>query len=248
MGHLRFRNGLRIFPLCLILCGVALIGFAPTGWGAPEDGFTPGAKRPLDLPAGGKAPDSEEEEDAPETILFYGGEFEGDCFVFVFPAYGFCGETTVFNAIRAEISESMMQLSETSTFSLVGFNSQTYVWSPTVQTATPGRKGEAVAWMSTLVPIEAHCVTEAATTALGISQAAESTHKQMMLCGARAPYCNGQGGGDYVNNALLTITGANYEQTPIHTVYFSSSFYGGEQFFYQQLATLNGGTFREVAY
>ena len=36
-------------------------------------------RKPLDLPSGGSG-DNDEEEDAPETINFWGGEYEGDAF------------------------------------------------------------------------------------------------------------------------------------------------------------------------
>jgi hypothetical protein len=207
----------------------------------------PTAKRPLDLPSGGKA-DQEEEEDEPETIMFYGGEFEGDCFMWCFPVYGFCGDTTVWTAIRAEVENAVNQLTETSEFSLVAFNSTTYVWSYVMKEANPGNKAGANAWMATLVPTESHCIVPAAITALGITHTSDRTHKQMVQCGAREPYCDGQSGPAYVAAALLQITGANYENTPIHTVYFETTFYFGEEEFYMQLAGLNGGTYREVTY
>jgi len=232
----------RWFAICASLLVLGATAIVPAA-----DGGRAG-KRPLDLPSGGKPGPDQEEEDQPETILFYGAEFEGDCFVWCFPVYGFCGDTTVYVSIRMEITTAINQLSEQSTFSLVGFNSMTYVWSPTVVPANAVNRSSAIAWMNTLAPIESHCIVEAAITTLGISQSAESDYKQVVVCGAREPYCNGSGGAPYVAAALLQITAANFEQTPLHTVYFSTTFYSGEQAFYQQLASLNSGTFRQVGY
>jgi hypothetical protein len=47
-----------------------------------------GAKRPLDLPAGGTGTTAEDE-DLPETINFFGSEYEGDGFFWCFSAYEF---------------------------------------------------------------------------------------------------------------------------------------------------------------
>ena len=223
--------------LCLALpfTGIVTIGDAADG----SSGF----KRPLDLPSGGRTME-EEEEDAPESIMFYGGEFEGDCFVWCFPAYGFCGDTTVFASIRSEISAALNQLSSHATFDLIGFNSQVYTWAPAVRAASAGNKAAATAWMNVLVPVEAHYIVEAAQTALAISQAADSEYKQMVLCGSRAPF----GGAGAISGALMEITAANYESIPLHTIYFSTPFYQGEESFYQQLAAMNGGTFRHVSY
>ncbi len=66
---------LLLFCLCL---GILTSGYSYSG-----------DERPLDLPSGGAGKDTDEE-DAPEAIRFYGSEFEGDCFVFIVPAYGFC--------------------------------------------------------------------------------------------------------------------------------------------------------------
>lgn len=206
-----------------------------------------GLRRPLDLPSGGLAED-EEEEDRPETILFYGDEFEGDCFVWAIPAYGFCGETTVFTAIREEVGSTLNQLSPMVDFSLVAYNSTTYVWSPTCVRANSSNKTAAQAWLATLAPIEAHCLMDAAVTALGILQAAPASYKQMIVCGAREPYCGGNGGGAYADGVLEVVTAANIENVPIHAVYFTSSAYAGEGQFYMDMAAMNGGTFREVNY
>lgn len=45
-------------------------------------------KTPLDLPAGGLGSD-DDDEDAPETINFFGSEYEGDAFFWCFAAYEF---------------------------------------------------------------------------------------------------------------------------------------------------------------
>ena len=66
----------------------------------------------------------------------------------------------------------------------------------------------------------------------------------MIVCGARAPF----GGPEAISAGLIQITESNYESTPMHTIYFSTPFYSGEESFYQQLANMNGGTFKHVAY
>ena len=223
--------------VALVAVAFPLQGFASDSAGSNERGV-------LDLPAGGASKKDSEEEDSPESIVFYGGEYEGDCYVFVFPAYGFCGDTTVFANIRAEITNALGQLSSDADFDLIGFNSTTFAWSPAVVEANAANKGSAIAWMNTLVPVEQHEIIEATVTALGISQAADSQAKQMIVCGARAPF----GGPEAISAGLIQITESNYESTPMHTIYFSTPFYSGEESFYQQLANMNGGTFKPVAY
>lgn len=53
-----------------------------------EDGVPKGSKQPLDLPSGGIS-DDQDDEDAPETIRFFGSEYEGEAFFWCFHAFNF---------------------------------------------------------------------------------------------------------------------------------------------------------------
>lgn len=214
---------------------------------ASTDIYSDNVRKPLDLPAGGAGND-DDEEDVPEAINFYGGEFEGDVFVFILPAYGFCGETEVFDMIRQEVSQTLNQLSVAVDFTVIAYNSTTYIWRPECCTASLMHKASAQAWLGTLAPIDNHCLLDAALAGLGLAQQAPGVHKQIIICGAREPYCNGNSGGTYGDICLESITAANFENLPINTVYFTSSFYSGEADFYINLAAMNGGTFRQVDY
>ena len=233
-------RGIFLVALLFVFAPVAL----STVYSADDIGA---ARKPLDLPAGG-AGENDEEEDAPEAIRFYGSEFEGDCFVFIVPAYGFCGETDIFDMIRQEVSQTLNQLSAAVDFAIVAYNSTTYIWRPDCCHASPAHKASAQAWMGTLAPIENHCLLDAALAGLGLAQQAPGAHKQVIICGAREPYCNGSGGGNYADICMESITAANFENLPIHTIYFTSSFYTGEEAFYINLSAMNGGTFRQVDY
>lgn len=229
-----------ILLLLLVLTGLLVGGY-------PVTDAADGLRKPLDLPAGG-AGDDDEEEDSPESINFYGGEFEGDTFVFVVPAYGFCGETDIFDNIRQEVSGTLNQLSAAVDFSVVAYNSQTYIWRPDCCSANAGNKASAQAWLGGLTPIENHCLLDAALVALGLAQQSPGNHKQVIICGAREPYCGGEAGGSYADQCLDSITAANFENLPIHTIYFTSPFYSGEESFYVNLSAMNGGNFRQVDY
>lgn len=229
-----------------VLLGVALLTVSTVGTTFASDGR--GVRQPLDLPAGLTGPPEEDEEDSPETIVFYGSELEGDAFFWCFPIYGFCGDLTVYQSIREEINSALMQLSKRSLFSLVGYNSQTYVWSYQAKKANEANKASGIAWMQSLIPVEAHCLLEAAVTTLNISQGARGNAKQLVVMGARTPYCGTEGGSGYATECLTTITASNYENSRMNTVYFTSTFYSGEQDFYVSLASMNGGSFKQVDY
>lgn len=203
-----------------------------------EEGTRVG-KMPLDLPSGGLAGD-EDDEDAPESIVFYGMESEGDAFMFCFPVYGFCGQTDAYNAIKAELTQTLGQLSPASDFSMVGFNSQTYIWSTFLKAANAANKSSAIAWMNSMIPTEAHNLVEAALAALNIINTGQGNAKVMFQMGVHAPP-NPAG-------AISQITAANYQAMPINCIYFTSNFYSGEAEFFINLAASNSGSFQQIDY
>ncbi len=70
----------------LLLVGVA---FATGDTFSHADSRTRGVGRqPLDIPVVAAAA-KEDEEDRPETILFWGNEYEANVFLFCFPAFDF---------------------------------------------------------------------------------------------------------------------------------------------------------------
>ncbi len=140
-------------------------------------------KSPLDLPAGGLG-GNDDDEDSPESIVFYGQEAEGDAFMFCFPVYGFCGQTDAYQAIKAELTQTLNGLSGATDFSMVGFNSQTYIWSNVLKAGHAANKSSAIAWMNTLIPTEAHILLDAALQSLNIINVGTGNSKVMFQLGA----------------------------------------------------------------
>lgn len=205
-----------------------------------------GVKKPLDLPAG-KAGTSEEEEDAPETISFWGSELEGDAFFWCFPAYSFCGDTSVFGTIKDEIAAGVNQLSRRVKFDLVAYNDQTYVWQRRSVYATPSNKAGAIGWMDTLGTKESECLLDAGLTTIAICNATKKPNRVMIFMGGNAPACStsGSSGSTYATQCLNEITGANVRRVPINTVYVADVYTTGQQF-WRDLAAANNGSFSEV--
>ena len=71
----------RLLLLLALVPALALLG-----WTTVADGSS--ANSPLDLPSGGIG-SGEDDEDAPETINFYGSEYEGEAFFWCFHAFNF---------------------------------------------------------------------------------------------------------------------------------------------------------------
>ena len=195
---------------------------------------------PLDLPARGLA-DNEDDEDAPETITFYGSELEGQHFFFCFPAYSFCGVFETFISIKEEVAAAVMQMSPRVRFSAVAYNTETYVWQWKLKRGTMANKASCIAWMDVLTTGGFECLLDAGLTSLQILNQDRHHRKAVLVClGGNTPTCQ-SGGSGYPEECLTQITGANIKRHRINTVYIDDV-YVGKQAFWQELAAANNGT------
>ena len=220
-------------PIAMLL--VLGLGLGAAGWAvAQTDGS--GAKRPLDLPSGGKGGD-EDEEDAPETISFYGGEYEGDGFFWCLDKSCSMGWADDIGQLKAEMSTAISQLSDNSEFSIVAFSSGYIVWSMVPKEANAGNRAAATAWVMALVADGNTCLAPAGVETIGIANQCDKDDKQILVLSDGEPNCPGPA------ETLSAMTSANWQHTPINTVYIASD--SGGITFMQQLAAMNGGTFHQ---
>lgn len=196
-----------------------------------------GRSRPLDLPSGGGG-SADDEEDAPETILFYGNGYEGDAFFWCLDKSGSMDWGGAMEDLKQEVTASVNSLSPEAEFSLVSFSSNTVTWSPQPKRATSANKAAAIAWVNTLVPDGWTCLSPAAITTLQICNQSSKPSRQMIILSDGVPTCDSV---DTSNTALSEITSANWQQVPIHTIYINDDSEGIS--FMQLLAAQNFGTF-----
>jgi hypothetical protein len=214
----------------LLVMSVAL---GTTGWIVAQSDGT-GVKRPLDLPSGGKG-DDEDEEDAPETISFYGGEYEGDGFFWCLDRSCSMDWGNLIGQLKAEMTESISQLSDESEFSIVAFSSGYTFWSPIPREANAGNRSSAIAFVQSLSADGGTCLAPAGVYTITISNMCNQEHKQILVLSDGEPNCPGP------PETLAAMTSANWQHTPINTIYIASD--AGGTAFMQQLAAMNGGTF-----
>lgn len=218
--------------------GFLVLLSTPVAYLAQADG-PPAAekKRPLDLPV--PLPDrGDEDEDEPETILFYGEQFEADAFFWCLDISGSMAEGAKMDVLRVEVTEAIRSLSSRAQFSLVAFHSSTQVWSAIPVDATPAQRAAAISWVQALQPEDWTCLAPAGVRILQISQLSRRREKAILIVGDGVPLCQGV---DTSAQCLAAITGANWQRTPVHTLYVSEDDEG--QQFMQELATANGGRF-----
>ena len=215
----------------MILCGVALGG---SGWIVAQSDGDGSLKRPLDLPSGGRG-DGEDEEDAPETISFYGGEYEGDGFFWCLDkscSMGWAGE---LDQLKSEMAQSLAGLTDNSEFSIVAFSSGHIIWSPFPKEANTANRAAGTAWVQALNADGATCLAPAGVEAVNIANMCNKQAKQILILSDGEPNCPGP------SETISAITSANWQHTPVNTIYIATD--SGGVSFMQQLAAANGGTF-----
>lgn len=220
-----------------VICFMTLFLLGSMGMTAHSLEQPSGKPRPLDLPSGGGG-NGDDEEDAPETILFYGNDYEGDAFFWCLDKSGSMDWGGAMEDLKQEVTASVNSLSPEAEFSLVAFSSNTLTWSPVPKRATPAQKAAAVAWVNTLVPDGWTCLAPAAVTTLQICNQSSKPGRQLIILSDGVPTCDSV---DTSNQALLEITAANWQQVPIHTIYINDDSEGIS--FMQLLASQNFGSF-----
>ena len=193
-------------------------------------------RRPLDLPSGGSGDD--DDEDAPETINFWGGEYEGDAFFWCLDRSCSMGWNGEIEQLKQEFTQSIHSLSSQAEFGVVAFSSGHTVWNPTPQRANIANKASAAAWVLALNAAGWTCLGPAGVDTLNIANQSSKQMKQVLILSDGEPYCDGA---NTANQCLLDIGGANWQNIPINTIYIATD--NGGIAFMQQLAAMNNGTF-----
>lgn len=198
------------------------------------------ARRALDLPAGFRGQDPEEEDES-ESIVFYGQEFEADGFFWCLDTSGSMAEGGKLEILKQEVTQAINSLSRRAEFGLVSFNSSTQVWSQQPVAATADRKAAGSAWVQSLVAAGWTCLAPAAVQTLQISNQCRRASKTVLVVGDGVPICNGV---DTRDACLLAVATANWQRTPVNTLYVANDNDG--QAFMRALAEQNGGQFVHV--
>lgn len=206
-----------------------LVGSAAIAVGSPSS-------RPLDLPSGGKGK-AEEEEDAPETIQFFGAFYEGDGFFFLLDKSGSMVGLKM-TLLKAEVSSALSELSDESDFGIVAFSGDVQAYSPLPVAATGSEVSSAHAWVELLVPYGPTQMLGGAAELLSIAALSPHANRSVIVVGDGLP--NGPG----PEETLAGIVQLNIEGLPFHTLLLGNQENAVQ--FMSDLAEATGGTFRII--
>lgn len=220
--------------LCLILA----FGFCVTGTTWIVGQSTEGGKRPLDLPAGKFGRDGEDEEDEPETIVFYGQEYEADAFFWCLDRSCSMSANGRIDVLKQEVTNAIQSLTGRAEFGLVAFSDNFTVFSQVPVKAQAAQKASGIAWVQSLSPTGLTCMADAGVKTVQICNLSKKRNKAVIVLSDGSPNCPACG------PTIAAITGANWQRVPVNTLFVGGS--GDGATCMQQLASANGGSFSQI--
>ncbi len=218
-----------------LLSMLILLPIAEALWCDTNEPSAGERKRPLDLPAGGGGP--QEDEDAPESIHFFGGTYEGDGFFFLLDVSGsMYGVRLVL--LKEEFARSIASLSQASEFGAVAFSDWVRAFSHRPVRATRQQKRQAAAWVDELRAIGTTHMLAGARTLLPIAHRSKKRHRIIIAVGDGLPTDPDP------QETLVAIVSENVRRIPWNTILIGSSNAAVE--FMSSLSNLTGGVYRHI--
>lgn len=230
--------------ILFIPCLVLGLTFGPAS-SSPfaQEGGGAGIKANLDLPfdGAGQEGDEEEEEEAPEIVVFYGQTYESDGVFFCVDKSGsMTGQA--WTRCQEEVIKNILQFSEKVQFGIVFFDDRIAKFPKTHRPAeaTPAMKVAAQSMVMSVQPGLGSCYVEGLIEALNFANLATVKRRLIILLGDGEVLCNGNLG--IREQCLNEVKSRNTTGVKINTICISCQNEG----FMQALAADNGGTFARV--
>lgn len=205
----------------------------------------------LDLPfdAGAAA---EEDEDAPEFLVFYGNLYEASAVVLCLDESKSMSRSNRWQLQQREAIRTISEMNEKTEFGVVFYGAGSYPFRKTLVPATPGNKTAAIQFVSSRRLSLGTCLEKAVVESLNIVKTASTEHRAVIVAGdGRPTSCPFQRGFDrnpaFFQNVIAQTLAANPGlKVPVHTIYVSADRDASDAGFMKNLADAHGGTFREV--
>ncbi len=196
-------------------------------------------KANLDLPFDA-AGENEEEEEAPEVIVFYGQQFEADFFCFVADRSSSM-QGARWTKLQKEVIKSITGFSDRVQFGIVFIANQVTKFPASGQPAdaNPGQKGAAIAMISSTPTDHGSCYMKGLTEGLSFAAKSSAKRKVLICLGDGEVSCSATGENPEI--VLSAVKARNVMGAKINTI--GIAVVSGEQFM-KSLAAQNNGTYR----
>jgi len=204
----------------LFIAGIILglkIGLSSSPAFAQESGGG-GSKENLDLPV--DAAGREEEEEAPEIVIFYGQQFEGDGIFFCLDRSETMSQGRRWKTCQKEVVKSILQFSEKVQFGLVFFDATLVKFPSTGRPAeaTPTMKAAAQAMVMSMHIGSGTCSKEALLAALQFANLATVKRRIIFYLSDGGQTCRGADPGQYGKQCLSEVRARNTSGVKINSI------------------------------
>jgi VWA domain-containing protein len=217
-----------------------LLGFFPLAVLAQTGSSSSGAtKENLDLPveAGGE---SDEDEEAPEVVVFYSQQYEGDGFFFSCDLSGSMRGDKL-HKLQREVMKNVTQFSDKVQFAICFFNSQVKKFPANGRPAdaSPAMKAAAMAFVTSATVGPQSCSRPSLIAALTFANQSSAKRKLIIHLSDGMNYCNGQDLATYNRETLDEVATKNTQHVKINTICIGSD--NVDEVWMKTLAEQNGG-------
>jgi len=203
-------------------------------------------KENLDLPFDALGA-SEEEEDAPEIVTFYGTQLEGDGFFYVIDGSGTMRDRGELAIAKKEVIKNISEFSDRVQFGVVFFAHEIAKFPASGQPAdaSPGMKQSGINFVQSNQGSSGTCGQKAMAAILQMANQATSKRKVIVYLSDGGGTCDVNSAAEeaaYLQKQLALTTSQNYQRIQINTIGVLDLTPAGEAFM-KQLASTNGGTY-----
>lgn len=219
--------------------------------GRPSGSEFDDLKANLDLPYDALG-SSEEEEDAPELIFFYGDTYEADAVVFCLDESRSMRHHSRWEIQKREVARAIRDLHQEAEFGLVFYGANAYSFRDTLTKADEGGKQAALAYVNSRQLSLGTCLGPGVVRSLRMLQRSSRKYRTVIVVSdgrpTVCPFVRGQGRDEALIQEILqqTVTANPGLQIRIHTIYVGTDNDPRAIDFMRRLAERHNGTFRIV--
>ncbi len=209
--------------------------FAQTGGGAS-------VKENLDLPYDAIGLE-EEDEDAPEVIVFYGQNYEGDGIFYCLDRSSSTRGEPIAKEKR-EVIRNVQEFTERVEFGIT-FYDRSLIFFPSNSRpakADAGQKAAATAWLGSIQSGGGSCFGLGLKKCLDMANQSSAKRNVIIYLGDGCPTCPGDGGDPYVNRILNEVKTSNYKKHSVNAIVVGNVC----ESFPRQLTQQNNGTMTRI--
>jgi len=228
-------------PTLLLVLGLFAL---PCAASAQESGGFNKANLDLPFDAGGT---NEEEEEAPDIVIFYGQQYEGDGIFFSCDRSGSMREGGKFKRLQNEVIKNISSFSEKVQFGVVFFAGDLTKFpnSGKPAVATPAMKAAAISMVNSAAFGRGTCTKIALQACMSYAQLSSAKRKIIIHLSDGLHRCNGADPNTYGNETLSEVRQKNTSGIRVNSICIGPPGAVDENWM-RRLASENNGTYARI--